>query len=179
MSPLSPEAARSLREPSRCALPGDDHIEQLFESVKPLVLRDRVDGGAGDEGALVLVAIPHLDPERDFPGIGIVEPQGAFGAVARGKLPGAFEQDAVPAEIADDRCYLFLFVLDREREVLPARVRNFMPLFFSFVDRHEAAASGNADTPDASLPLNERFCAKRSVRTFWGGCFYLYFYYLV
>jgi len=88
---LRPEAARSLRDQSRCAPPGDDHIEQLLESVKPLVLRDRVDGGAGDEGTLVLVAISHLDPERDFPGIGCVEPQGAFGAVARGKLPGAFE----------------------------------------------------------------------------------------
>ena len=84
-------AVEPLVIPSRCALPGDDHIEQLFESVKPLILRDRVDGGAGDEGALVLVAIPHIDPECDFAGIGFVEPQAAFGAFARCKLPAAFE----------------------------------------------------------------------------------------
>lgn len=136
---MRPEAAGPLRDPSRYALPGDDHIEQLFVSVKPFVLRDRVDGGAGDEGTFALVAIPHLDPERDFPGIGFIEPQAAFGAVALGKLPGAFEQDAVPAEIADDRRHLFLFVHYRECEVLPARVRNFMPLLFSIVDLHKAA----------------------------------------
>jgi hypothetical protein len=80
-----------LWQSSRYALPSDDHIEQLFESVKPLLLRDRVNGGAGDEGAPVLVAIPYLDPKRDFPVFGCVEPQGAFDAVARSKLPGAFE----------------------------------------------------------------------------------------
>jgi hypothetical protein len=51
-------------------------------------------------------------------------------------------------------------VLYREGEVLPARVWNVMPLLFSIVDPHKAAASGNADTPDAPLPLNERLCAE-------------------
>ena len=149
--------------PSRCALPGDDHVEQLFESIEPRVLRDRVDGGAGDEGALVRVAIPHLDPERDLPGSGRVDLQGTFGEVSHGKLPGAFKQDSVPAEIADDRCYEFLFPRYREREVLPAGIWNFMPLLFPIVDLHMAAASGNADVSDATLPFSERFCAKRSV----------------
>ena len=99
-------------------------------------MRDPVDGGAGDEGGLVLVAIFHLDLERDLPGSGRVDPQGTFGAVAHGKPPGAFEQDAVPAEIADDRCYLFLILLHRKREVFPARVWNFMPLLFPMVDWH-------------------------------------------
>lgn len=101
-----------------------------------------MDGGAGDEGALVLVAIPHLDPECDLPGGGRVDAQGAFGSIAHSKLPGAFEQDAVPAEIADDGCYQFLFLLHREREVLPARVWNFMPLLFPIVDLHYARRIG-------------------------------------
>ncbi len=137
--------------PSRSTLAGDDHVEQLFERIEPFVPRDRVDGGAGDEGAFVLVAIPYLDPERDLPGSGRVEPEAAFGAVAHSKLPGAFEQDAVPAEIADDRSYQFLFMRHREREVLPARVWNFMPLLSPIIDLHKAAASGNADVPDASF----------------------------
>ncbi len=150
---------------------GDDQIEQLFESVEPLVVRDRVDGGAGDEGGLVRVAIFHLDLERDLPGSGRVDPQAAFGAVARNKLPGAFEQDAVPAEIADDRWYFFLILPHREREVFPARIWNFMPLLFPIVDCHEVAAPGSADAPDGSFPLNVRFCTKRcAVR-----CFYLCF----
>ena len=95
-----------------------------------------MDGGAGDEGTLILVAIPHLDPECDLSGSGRVDVQGAFGSVAHSKLPGAFEQDAVPAEIADDGCYQFLFLLHLERKVLPARVSNFMPLLFSIVDLH-------------------------------------------
>ena len=161
-SPLRPEAAKPLREPSRCALPGDDHIEQLFERIEPLVLGDRVNGGAGDEGALVLETIPHLDPERDFPGIGFIEPQAAFGAVARDKLLGAFEEDAVPAEIADDRCYLLRSVLYREGEVLPARVWNFMPLLFSIVDLQEAAASRRLKRHFLSMST---FYAKRSART--------------
>jgi len=124
-----------------------------------------VDGGADYEGAVVLVAIPHLDPEGDLAGSARVDPQGAFGTVTLWKLPGAFEQDAVPAEIADDRCYRSLFLRHREREVFPARIRNFVPLVFSNVNLHEAAASGNVDVPDASLPFNERVCAQRSVRT--------------
>lgn len=149
--------------PSRCALPGDDHIEQLFESVEPLVLRDCVDGGAGDERAVVLVAIPYLDRERDLPGGGRVDLQGAFGAVAHGKLPGALEQDAVPAEIADDRRYRFLPLRHREREVLPARVRDFMPLLFPVVDFHGSAASGSADMSGASRSFQEHIYAKRNV----------------
>lgn len=164
-----PAAARLSPQiiPSRRALPGDDHIEQLFESVEPLVPRDRVDRGAGDEGALVLVAILHLDPERDLPGSCCVDPQGTFGPFARRERPGAFEQDTVPAEVADDRCYRLLLLRHRECEVLPARIRNFMPPLFSIVDLHMAAASGNADAPDATLPVIERFCSKRSARTFW------------
>lgn len=147
-------------DPSRCPLPGDDHIEQLFESVEPLVMRDCVDEGACDEGVLVLVAISHFDLERDFPGSGRVDPQTAFGAVSHGKLPGTFEQDAVPAEIADDRCDLFLILLHREREVFPAWVWNFMPLLFTVVDRHEAALSGSADAPDASQFRRNLYLAK-------------------
>ena len=101
-----------------------------------------MDQCAGDERAFVIVAILHFDPEGDLPGVGFVEPQAAFGAVARGKLPGAFEEDAVAAEIADDRCYRFRFLFHREGEVLPAGIRNFMPLFFSFVNIHEAALRG-------------------------------------
>lgn len=140
-----------------------------------------MDGGAGDEGAGVLVAILHLDPKGDFPGIGLVEPKGAFGAVAYGKLPGAFEQDSVPAEITDDCRYLILFVLDRKGEVLPARVWNFMPLVMSFVDIHQSAASGSANSPDASLPLSERLCVKKKRENILGKLFHFvplisYFY---
>jgi len=104
-------------------------------------MRDRMDGGAGDKGALVFVAIHHIDPERDIPGSGRVDFQGTLGAVAHSKLPGAFKQDAVPAEIADDRCYEFLFPRHREREVLSARIWNFMSLLFPIVDLHMAAVS--------------------------------------
>lgn len=147
-------------DPLRCPLPGDDHIEQLFESVEPLVVRDRVDGGAGDERVLVLVAISHLDLKRDLPGSGRVDPQAAFRAVSRGKLPGAFEQDAVPAEIADDRCDLFLILLHREREVFPAWVWDFMPLLFTIVNRHEAALWGSADASNASQFRRNLYFAK-------------------
>jgi len=99
-------------------------------------MRDRVDGGADDEGAVVLVAIFHLDLEGDLPGSAPVDPQGAFGAVAGRKLPGAFEQDAVPAKIPDDRCYPFLIPIHREREIFPAWVWNFVPLLLPIVDRH-------------------------------------------
>ena len=110
-----------------------------------------MDGGPGDESALVLVAIFHLHLECNLPGSGRVDAQGAFGSVAHSKLPGAFEKDAVPAEIADDGCYQFLFLLHCEREVLPARVWNFMPLLFPIVDLHEAAASGNPDVPEMTF----------------------------
>ena len=109
-----------------------------------------MDGGADDEGILVLVAISHPDLERDLPGSGRVDPQAAFRTVSRGKLPGAFEQDAVPAEIADDRCDLFLILFHREREVFAAGVWNFMPLLFTIVDCHEAALWGCADASNAS-----------------------------
>ena len=108
-----------------------------------------MDGGAGDERVLVLVAISHLDLKRDLPGSDRVDPQAAFCAVSRSKLPRAFEQDAVPAEIANNRCDLFLILLHREREVFPAWVWNFMPLLFTIVDCHEAL-SGSADASDAS-----------------------------
>jgi hypothetical protein len=36
-----------------------------------------------------------------------------------------------------------------------------MPLLFPIVDCHEIAASGSVDAPDASFPLNVRFCTKR------------------
>ena len=138
--------------PSLFTLPRNNHIEQLFKSVEPLVLRDRVDGSADDEGAFVLIAVLHLDPERDLPRSGSDDPQGALGAVSHSKLPGAFEQDSVPAEIADNRCHRFPFVHHRKQEVFPAGIWNFMPFLFPIIDLHAATASGNAAVPDASLP---------------------------
>ncbi len=99
-------------------------------------MRYRVNGGTGDKGPLVIVAISHLDLKSDLPGRGRIDPQGALGAVTRGKLPGAFKQDAVSAEIADDRCYLVLTLFHREREVLLARVWDLMPLLFPLADCH-------------------------------------------
>lgn len=121
-----------------------------------------MDGSAGDEGPLVVVAVPHLDPEGDLPRRGLLEPQAAFGAVAFGELPGALEQDAVPAEVADDRLDLLALVPDRENEVLPARVGNGMPLLFSIVGLHRIVERGGPGRPDAYRRPHPGQCAGRA-----------------